>query len=269
MHVGTVQFGGPGVAVIAGPCSIESRTQLFETAAAVQRGGAVMLRGGAYKPRTSPYAFQGLKKQGLQLLAEAGQEFGMPVVTEVMDTTQVTIAEPFVDMYQIGSRSMHQTPLLEAVGRSGKPVLLKRGMSATVDEWLLAAEYVLQQGNENVVLCERGIRTFETATRNTLDLSAVPVVQRRTHLPVIIDPSHGTGDWQLVPVMSRGAVAVGADGLLVEVHYDPDSALCDGSQSLRPPIFDALMEDVEAVAVAVGRTVLRTPRTPAPLAGTP
>jgi 3-deoxy-7-phosphoheptulonate synthase len=255
VEVGAVRFGDSGVVVIAGPCSVESRMQLFETAAAVRRGGAVMLRGGAYKPRTSPYAFQGLKEEGLRLLAEAGREFGMPVVTEVMDTSQVAVAEPFVDMYQIGSRSMHQTPLLEAVGRSGKPVLLKRGMSATVDEWLLAAEYVLQHGNENVVLCERGIRTFETATRNTLDLSAVPVVRRRTHLPVIIDPSHGTGDWRLVPVMSGGAVAVGADGLLIEVHHDPDRALCDGSQSLRPQVFGELMARVGAVAAAVGRGV--------------
>ena len=252
------RFGGDEIIVIAGPCSVESPEQLREAAVAVQQNGATMLRGGAFKPRTSPYAFQGLKQEGVKVLGEIGREIGLPVVTEVMDSTQVDLACAHVDMLQIGSRSMHQTPLLEAVGRSGKPVLLKRGMSATVDEWLLAAEYILAQGNDQVVLCERGIRTFETATRNTLDLAAVPLVKFRSHLPVIVDPSHGTGHWEMVTVMSRGSIAVGADGLLIEVHAHPEEALSDGSQSLRPAVFEALMTDITPVAHAVGRHVAGT-----------
>ena len=255
VDVGGARFGGKEIVVIAGPCSVESPEQLLETALAVRQSGATMLRGGAFKPRTSPYAFQGLKHEGVKILGEVGRETGLPVVTEVMDSSHVDIACAHVDMLQIGSRCMHQTTLLEAVGGSGKPVLLKRGMSATIDEWLFAAEYVLSQGNDRVVLCERGIRTFETATRNTLDLAAVPLVKSRSHLPVIVDPSHGTGHWEMVTVMSRGGVAVGADGLLIEVHAHPERALSDGSQSLRPAVFDALMTDIASVAHAVGRQI--------------
>jgi len=258
VHVRGTRFGADEIAVIAGPCSVESPEQLLETAMAVQQSGATMLRGGAFKPRTSPYAFQGLKEEGVRVLGEVGREIGLPVVTEVMDSSQVDVACAHVDMLQIGSRSMHQTPLLEAVGRSGKPVLLKRGMSATIEEWLLAAEYILSQGNDQVVLCERGIRTFETATRNTLDLTAVPLVKSLSHLPVVVDPSHGTGLREMVTVMSLGSVAVGADGLLIEVHAHPEEALSDGSQSLRPTMFDALMTDIAPVAHAVGRHVAGT-----------
>jgi 3-deoxy-7-phosphoheptulonate synthase len=225
------------------------------TARAVQASGATILRGGAFKPRTSPYSFQGLQDEGLELLKWVSGETGLPIVTEVMDTRKVEQVCAYSDMLQVGSRNMHSYPLLEEVGRTDKPVLLKRGMSATIDEFLFAAEYVLKAGNEQVVLCERGIRTFEQSTRNTLDLNAVPMLKRLTHLPVIVDPSHGTGHWWMVPWMSRGAVAVGADGLLVEVHPAPDQALSDGAQSLNPERFDTMMREVEAVAQAVGRTV--------------
>lgn len=250
-----VRVGGREVVVMAGPCAVESAEQLLAAARAVQQGGASILRGGAFKPRTSPYSFQGLKEEGLELLGWVSRETGLPVVTEVMDTRKVDVVCQYADMLQVGSRHMHSYPLLEEVGRSGKPVLLKRGMSATLDEFLLAAEYVLNQGNEQVVLCERGIRTFEPSTRNTLDLNAVPVLKRQTHLPVVVDPSHGTGHWWMVPWMSRAAVAVGADGLLVEVHPDPESALSDGAQSLRPERFEAMMQELRAVARAVGRSV--------------
>jgi 3-deoxy-7-phosphoheptulonate synthase len=250
-----VEIGGRAIVVMAGPCAVESREQLLATATAVRESGAAILRGGAFKPRTSPYSFQGLKEEGLELLAWVRRETGLPVVTEVMDTRKVEEVCAHADMLQVGSRHMHSYPLLEEVGRAGKPVLLKRGMSATLDELLLAAEYVLNAGNEQVVLCERGIRTFEQSTRNTLDLNAVPVLKRRTHLPVIVDPSHGTGHWWMVPWMSRAAVAVGADGLLVEVHPEPDEALSDGAQSLKPERFDAMMHEVRAIAEAIGRTV--------------
>jgi 3-deoxy-7-phosphoheptulonate synthase len=250
-----VAVGGPTIVVMAGPCAVESADQLLETARAVQASGATILRGGAFKPRTSPYSFQGLKEEGLELLKWVSYETGLPIVTEVMDTRRVEQVCAYSDMLQVGSRHMHSYPLLEEVGRTNKPVLLKRGMSATLDEFLFAAEYVLKAGNEQVVLCERGIRTFEQSTRNTLDLNAVPVLKRLTHLPVIVDPSHGTGHWWMVPWMSRGAVAVGADGLLVEVHREPDEALSDGDQSLRPERFDAMMREVRAVAEAIGRTV--------------
>ena len=240
---------------MAGPCAVESAEQLLATATAVRDSGAAILRGGAFKPRTSPYSFQGLKEEGLELLAWVRRETGMPVVTEVMDTRKVEEVCAHADMLQVGSRHMHSYPLLEEVGRSGMPVLLKRGMSATLDEFLFAAEYVLKQGNERVVLCERGIRTFEQSTRNTLDLNAVPMLKRRTHLPVIVDPSHGTGHWWMVPCLSRAAVAVGADGLLVEVHPDPDNALSDGPQSLKPERFDVMMQELRPVAIAVGREI--------------
>jgi 3-deoxy-7-phosphoheptulonate synthase len=250
-----VEVGGRTIVVMAGPCAVESREQLLATARAVQASGAGILRGGAFKPRTSPYGFQGLKEEGLELLKWVSCETGLPIVTEVMDTRRIEQVCAYSDMLQVGSRHMHSYPLLEEVGRTGKPVLLKRGMSATLDEFLFAAEYVLKEGNEQVVLCERGIRTFEHATRNTLDLNAVPVLKRLTHLPVIVDPSHGTGHWWMVPWMSRAAVAVGADGLLVEVHPEPDDALSDGDQSLKPERFDAMMREVRAIAQAIGRTV--------------
>jgi 3-deoxy-7-phosphoheptulonate synthase len=250
-----VAVGGRTIVVMAGPCAVESAEQLLATARAVQASGASILRGGAFKPRTSPYSFQGLQDEGLELLKWVSAETGLPIVTEVMDTRKVEQVCAYSDMLQVGSRNMHSYPLLEEVGRTDKPVLLKRGMSATLDEFLFAAEYILKAGNEQVVLCERGIRTFEQSTRNTLDLNAVPMLKRLTHLPVIVDPSHGTGHWWMVPSMSRGAVAVGADGLLVEVHPEPDAALSDGAQSLKLERFDAMMREVRAVAQTVGRTV--------------
>ncbi len=255
VDVGGVEVGGRSVVVMAGPCAVESSEQLLAAARAVQASGASVLRGGAFKPRTSPYDFQGLREEGLELLRWVRSETGLPIVTEVMDTRKVEQVSAYSDMLQVGSRHMHSYPLLEEVGRSGKPVLLKRGWCATIDEFLYAAEYVLKEGNEQVVLCERGIRTFEPSTRNTLDLNAVPVLKRLTHLPVIVDPSHGTGHWWMVPELSRAAVAVGADGLLVEVHAKPEEALSDGHQALRPDRFDAMMREVQAVAQAIGRTV--------------
>jgi 3-deoxy-7-phosphoheptulonate synthase len=250
-----VEIGGQSVVVIAGPCAVESREQLLGTARAVQANGGTILRGGAFKPRTSPYDFQGLRDEGLEILKWVSNETGLPVVTEVMETRAIEKISAYADMLQVGSRHMHSYPLLQEVGRSGKPVLLKRGWCATIDEFLLAAEYILKEGNDQVVLCERGIRTFEPSTRNTLDLNAVPVLKQRTHLPVIVDPSHGTGHWWMVPAMSRAAIAVGADGLLVEVHTNPATALSDGDQSLKPEGFEAMMPGVAAVAEAVGRTV--------------
>lgn len=254
VRVGGVEIGGPEVVVIAGPCAVESREQLMETAEVVSKAGASILRGGAFKPRTSPYSFQGLEEEGLKLLAEARERFGLPVVTEVVSTEQVSLVTEYADMLQIGARNMQNFYLLRAVGKAGKPVLLKRGMSATIQEWLMAAEYILSEGNYNVVLCERGIRTFETETRNTLDLNAVPVIKELTHLPIIVDPSHGTGRWGLVTPMARAAVAAGADGIAVEVHPRPEQAWSDGPQSLTPERFRRMMEEVAAIARAVGRT---------------
>ncbi len=255
LNIQGVQIGGVEVVVMAGPCAVESPEQLLATARAVQSSGASILRGGAFKPRTSPYSFQGLKEQGLELLAWAGRETGLPVVTEVMDTRLVESVCRYADIIQVGSRQMHNYALLEEVGLCGKPVLIKRGMSATLEELLLAAEYVLKQGNEQVILCERGIRTFEHSTRNTLDLNAIPMLKKRSHLPVFVDPSHGTGHWWMVPSMSKAALAVGADGLLVEVHCNPEEALSDGPQSLRPSRFDDMMKDLREVALAVGREI--------------
>jgi len=255
VHVGQVEIGGSQIAVIAGPCAVESREQLFETAGSVNDGGAQILRGGAFKPRSSPYKFQGMGEDGLKLLREVKNITGLPFVTEVMDTRQVELVAEYADMIQIGSRNMQNYPLLKEAGNSRKPILLKRGMMATIEEFLLAAEYILNQGNDQVVLCERGIRTFETSTRNTLDLSAVPMLKSLTHLPVIIDPSHGTGLRWMVPPMAKAAVAVGADGLIIEVHYKPDEALCDGYQSLDLPQFNQLMTDLEKVAQAIGRSI--------------
>ncbi len=257
VNVGGVEIGGDEVVVIAGPCAVESREQLMATAEAVSRAGARLLRGGAFKPRTSPYTFQGLEEEGLRLLAEARERYGLPVVTEVVAPEQVALVAEYADMFQVGARNMQNFYLLKAVGRAGKPVLLKRGMAATIQEWLMAAEYILSEGNYQVVLCERGIRTFETETRNTLDLNAVPVVKELTHLPVIVDPSHGTGKWNLVTPMARAAVAAGADGVAVEVHPKPEEALSDGPQSLTPERFARMMEQVAAVAAAIGRPCRR------------
>ncbi len=252
-NVGDVTVGGPTITIIAGPCSVESRNQLLETAYAVREAGGHLLRGGAFKPRTSPYAFQGLGEAGLELLAEARELTGLPVVTEVMTPDMVPLVRRYSDMLQIGARNMQNYALLHAAGESQHPVLLKRGLSATIEELLMAAEYILSHGNRRVALCERGIRTFETATRNTTDINAVPVLKARTHLPVILDPSHSTGEAAYVAAIARAAVAAGADGLIVEVHPDPKVALSDGGQSLRPEQFAQLVGQVRAIAAAVGR----------------
>ncbi len=251
-----VVIGGPQVVVVAGPCSVEDRDMLFELARFIKSAGGAMLRAGAFKPRTSPYAFQGLGVEGLKYLAEVRAEVGLPVVTEVMDTRDVEMVGEVADVLQIGARNMQNFNLLKVAGRSKKPVLIKRGPSGTIEELLMSAEYVLSEGNPHVILCERGIRTFEKATRNTLDLSAVPVIQRESHLPVVVDPSHGTGYWDLVAPMARAAVAAGADGIMVEVHPDPEKALSDGGQSLVPANFRRMMREIEKVARAVGRSVL-------------
>lgn len=256
IEIGDVRIGGDDVVVMAGPCSVESREQILETARAVKAAGASVLRGGAYKPRTSPYSFQGLGEEGLKLLAEAHEETGLLIVTEVMSPELVSLVGSYADILQIGARNMQNYPLLHAVGKSGRPVLLKRGMSSTIEELLMAAEYILSHGNYNVMLCERGIRTYETATRNTFDINSIPVLQDLTHLPVIADPSHGVGQWQYVASVTRGAIAAGADGLLIEVHPDPAHALSDGAQSLKPDNFQALMDDVSRIAEAVGRGIV-------------
>jgi 3-deoxy-7-phosphoheptulonate synthase len=246
------KIGGGHISVMAGPCAVESRDQLLTTAQAVRDAGAKLLRGGAYKPRTSPYTFQGMKEEGLELLAEARAKTGLPVITEIVDTRDVEVVAKHADILQIGTRNMQNFALLEAVGSCHKPVMLKRGLSATIQEFLMAAEYILKQGNYQVILCERGIRTFETMTRNTLDLGSIPLIKRLTHLPVVVDPSHGTGDYRSVPPLARASVAVGADGLMVEVHPDPARALSDGPQSLTPANFEKLMTSVRAIADVVG-----------------
>jgi len=247
------EIGGAAVAVIAGPCTVESRDQVLEVALAVKRAGALMLRGGAYKPRTSPYAFQGLGIEGLRLLAEAREVTGLPVVTEIMDAETLPMVLSCADMLQIGARNMQNYPLLKAVGRSGRPVLLKRGFAATVKDLLLAAEYILAEGNPQVVLCERGIRTFDDGARFTLDLHAVPLIKQLSHLPIIVDPSHASGRAARVVPLARAAVAAGADGLIVEVHHAPAFAACDGEQALTPPTFAAMMNQVERIAAAIDR----------------
>jgi 3-deoxy-7-phosphoheptulonate synthase len=256
VKVNEIRIGSSEVVIIAGPCSVENHEQLLETAKAVKSAGGVILRGGAFKPRSSPYNFQGLGEEGLKLLREVRKETGLPIVTEVMDTRLVEMVAGYTDILQVGSRNMHNYPLLKEVGMLHKPILLKRGMMATIEEFLLAAEYILNQGNDQVILCERGIRTFETTTRNTLDLSAVPMLKHLSHLPVIVDPSHGTGHRWMVPAMAKAAIAAGADGLIIEVHYKPEEALCDGQQSLSPDEFSHLMADLKKVAMAVGREVL-------------
>jgi 3-deoxy-7-phosphoheptulonate synthase len=253
------RIGGHTLAIIAGPCAVENREQAFAVAERVSRAGAQFFRGGAYKPRTSPYSFQGLEEQGLKILAEIREQFGMRIVTEAIDNESLDLVERYADVIQIGARNMQNFSLLKRAGRARKPVLLKRGMSATLEEFLMAAEYVLSEGNYNVILCERGVRTFADHTRNTLDLSVVPAVQRLSHLPIVVDPSHGTGKRNKVTPLSRAAVAVGADGLIVEVHNNPDKALSDGMQSLYPDQFDELMTQVRQIGQVVGRSV------PAPL----
>ena len=257
VKVNGIPIGGREVVIMAGPCAVENQEQLFQTARIVRAGGAAILRGGAFKPRTSPYSFQGLGVDGLKMMAEARAETGLSVVTEVMDTRQVEVVARYADILQIGSRNMQNFPLLKEAGQFPKPILLKRGMMATIDEYLNAAEYIMAHGNPSVILCERGIRTFESATRFTLDLNAIPLLKEKTHLPVIVDPSHGTGIRSLVPTMARAAVAAGADGLLLEVHFRPEEALCDGSQSLYPDDFDALVKDTCRVAEAIGRSVYK------------
>jgi 3-deoxy-7-phosphoheptulonate synthase len=248
-----VKVGARQVAVIAGPCSVESREQILETAMAVKDAGAVALRGGAFKPRTSPYSFQGMGEKGLELLAEAREVTGLPVVTEAMSPEQVALVARYADVIQIGARNMQNYALLNTAGESGRSILLKRGMMSTIEELLMSAEYILAQGNSRVILCERGIRTFERYTRNTTDINAVPVLKQMTHLPVILDPSHSTGKWEYVVAVARAAIAAGADGLIVEVHPHPDEALSDGAQSLRPEKFAQLVCEVKKVAEAVGR----------------
>ncbi|MHB8918620.1 MAG: 3-deoxy-7-phosphoheptulonate synthase [Desulfocucumaceae bacterium] len=253
VRVGKADIGGRNIVLMAGPCAVETPGQMYDAARAVSSAGAKILRGGAFKPRTSPYSFQGLEEEGLKILAAAAREYGLATVTEVIDLPSLEVALRYVDMVQIGARNMQNFRLLQAVGRAGHPVLLKRGLSATMEEWLMAAEYIASEGNTSIVLCERGIRTFETYTRNTLDLSAVPLVKGLSHLPVIVDPSHATGHRKLVAPMSLAAVAAGADGLLVEVHPEPQNALCDGPQSLSPEEFHAVAGALKGVAAAVGR----------------
>lgn len=248
VSVSSIDIGGSEFVVMAGPCSVESEAQLMESAYIAKKGGAQILRGGAYKPRTSPYSFQGMEEEGLKLLEQVRLRTEMPVVTEVMSPSDVDLVESYVDMLQIGARNVQNFPLLKKVGQSRKPVLLKRGIMTTIEELLMSAEYILASGNPNVILCERGIRTFETSTRNTLDLSAVPVLKELTHLPVVVDPSHAAGHWKLVIPLSRAAVAVGADGLIVEVHPQPEQALSDGKQSLKPEKFYQLMEELRTIS---------------------
>jgi 3-deoxy-7-phosphoheptulonate synthase len=259
VQVGNVKIGGQRIAVIAGPCAVESREQMMAVASQVRASGAVILRGGAFKPRSSPYAFQGLGEEGLRYLKEAGETFSMPVATEIVSPRDVDMMLDYIDMFQIGARNMQNFELLKVVGMTGRPVLLKRGLSATLEEWLMAAEYLMASGTDQIVLCERGIRTYEQATRNTLDISAIPVVQKMSHLPVIADPSHATGLRDMVSPMSLAIIAAGASGLVVEVHNNPDKALSDGPQSLYPQQFDKLMHDIQALCPVLGKSLERIP----------
>lgn len=250
---GGVKFGGEELVVIAGPCAIEGEEQIYQVAKSVKKSGAKILRGGAFKPRTSPYSFQGLEEDGLKILDQVKRDLDMLVITEVVDTRDVDLVSRYSDILQIGARNMQNFRLLSECGKTQKPVLLKRGLSSTIEEWLMAAEYIMSAGDSKVILCERGIRTFETATRNTMDINAVAVVKELSHLPIIADPSHGTGNWKYVGAAARAFVAAGADGLIVEVHNDPEHAASDGPQSLKPEVFDELMEVLKPIANAVGR----------------
>ena len=255
VKIGNTAVGGTKLSVMAGPCSVESNAQIEEVAKAVKEAGATVLRGGAFKPRTSPYAFQGLEYQGLDMLCHAREITGLPIVTELMSPFDIDKFEDKVDCIQVGARNMQNFDLLKRLGQTRKPILLKRGLSATIEEWLMSAEYIMAGGNENVILCERGIRTFETYTRNTMDLSAICAVKRLSHLPVIVDPSHATGKYWMVQPLARAAIAVGADGLMIEVHNDPAHALCDGAQSIKPDAFAEVMADIRNIARAVGREI--------------
>ncbi|OQB12663.1 MAG: Phospho-2-dehydro-3-deoxyheptonate aldolase [Firmicutes bacterium ADurb.Bin193] len=255
IDVGGVKIGGDEIVVMAGPCAIEGEAEFIEVAQAVKKSGAKILRGGAYKPRSSPYSFQGLEEEGLKIMSAARAATGLKLVTEVVDTRDVEIVDQYTDILQIGARNMQNFRLLKEVGNGKKPVLLKRGLAATITEWLMAAEYIMSEGNEKVILCERGIRTYETSTRNTMDISAIPVIKGASHLPIVADPSHGTGHTKYVPSMARAAVAAGADGLIVEVHQDPPNAMSDGEQSLTPAEFDRVMKEVSKIAQAVGRSI--------------
>lgn len=253
IKVKNVEIGGGTIAMMAGPCAVETFEQTDASATAVKKAGANILRGGAFKPRTSPYGFQGLGEEGLKILKEVGEKHDMPIITEVLDPRDVELVCKYGDILQIGTRNMQNFRLLSEVGKSGKPVMLKRGLSATIKEWILAAEYIMQEGNPNVILCERGIRTYESATRNTIAIDAVPLVKELTHLPVIVDPSHGTGKPSLIPAMSKAAIAAGADGLIIDVHCNPEEALCDGAQALVPEEFDEVMEGLAPISVAIGK----------------
>ncbi len=255
VDVAGVLFGGDEVPVIAGPCSIESAEQLDIIAKAVKASGAKVLRGGAFKPRTSPYSFQGMGEEGLQLLQATGKKYGMPTVSELLDARDLELFDKYVDLIQIGARNMQNFSLLKELGKTKKPILLKRGFSNTIEEWLMSAEYIYAGGNPNIILCERGIRTFEKATRSTLDVSSVPVIKKASHLPVIVDPSHAAGKWDLVPALSYAGIAAGADGLIIEVHHDPENAMSDGAQSLKPDTFDETMKKVRLIVNALGRNI--------------
>lgn len=255
IDVGDVKFGANEIVVIAGPCAIENEESYLETARRVKEAGATILRGGAFKPRSSPYSFQGLEEEGLKIMANARAQTGLKIVTEVVDTRDVEMINSYADMIQIGARNMQNFRLLHEVGLTNKPILLKRGLAATIEEWLMSAEYIMAAGNQNIILCERGIRTYETSTRNTLDLSAIPVIKELSHLPVIVDPSHAAGNWKYVGALAKGSVAAGADGLIIEVHIDPPNALSDGPQSLRPAKFAQLLGEIKPVALAVGRSM--------------
>lgn len=255
IDVSGVKIGGGHIGVIAGPCSVESFDQVLEIAKAAKASGANLLRGGAFKPRTSPYSFQGLGLEGLDILCKVRDEVGLPIVTELMSPDYLDVFEEKVDLIQIGARNMQNFDLLKQLGKVKRPILLKRGLNATYEEWIMSAEYIMASGNENVILCERGIRTFETFTRNTLDLQSIPVLNNKTHLPVVIDPSHAGGKWWLVEPMAKAAVAAGADGLMIEVHNNPECALCDGAQSLKPEKFDALLKQIRQIAAVVGKQI--------------
>jgi 3-deoxy-7-phosphoheptulonate synthase len=250
-----IKIGGNNLAIMAGPCSIESEEQMFKLAEIVAKSGAKILRGGAFKPRTSPYSFQGMGEEGLKLIRKAADEFGLLVITEVMEIAQIDIIGKYTDIYQVGARNMQNFPLLRELGATKIPIMLKRGLSATIEEWLMSAEYILANGNPNVILCERGIRTFETYTRNTFDLSAIPVVHKKSHLPVIADPSHATGYRDQLPPMARAAVAAGADGLMIEIHHDPEHAFSDGPQALLPDTYLKLIDELKTIANAIGRDI--------------
>ena len=255
VDVNGIQIGGNKIAMIAGPCSVETKEQIVGIAKEVKEYGAGFLRGGAFKPRTSPYAFQGLKYEGLELLKEARKETHLPVVTELMSPYDIEKFVEDVDVIQVGARNMQNFDLLKELGKINTPILLKRGLSATIEEWLMSAEYIMSEGNENIILCERGIRTYETYTRNTLDLSAIPAIKKLSHLPIIVDPSHATGKYWMVEPLAKAAIAVGADGLIIEVHNDPENALCDGAQSIKPSKFKKLMDELKPIASAVGREI--------------